>query len=224
MKPYILLFFCFFTVKNVFAQHGDYGYGNSQDIIKQNRVKTLAIYYFRNELDSTLTAINTFDSWGNLLSYKKFSKDGNVITSDTSIYDANHYLVKKIQYEGNKEKHVMTYINNADGKLLSQTVVGDSMYYYNSTIYDENGRLIKAITYGNNVDTTLYNSFYNKKGLLVKNIILDKINGNTVITTDYNAKGRIASKKKVVPGSEYFTVFKYKPNGDNYVVTTTVTT
>lgn len=100
---------------------------------------------------------------------------------------------------------------------------GDSMNYNNTITYDENGRPIRSISYNEYRDTTISNTFYNRKGLVTKNVISNKLNGTTVITMDYNSSGKITKRKIVDSKSQYFAEYKYKPNGDSYEITTTIT-
>jgi len=221
MKVFLTLLFLFSTIKYSFAQD-DYGLNNNDESIKKLKVKSLAIYFFKKEADSILTTINTYDSFGGRLSCKGFSSDGSLLSSDTFIYDTNHYLVKQVRYSGNKISYESTFTNNENGKMLKQIMTGDSLYYEVLCSYDKNGRITSSVGYDNKKDTTVISYTYNKKGLVKKHTIVDNKKDSTVIFTSYNSSGKVIKRKKIYPESRYFSKLKYNGNGENYEVTTTI--
>lgn len=222
MKLLLILLFLFSTDNFLFAQY-DYGYGNNKELIKTAKVKTLSVYYFKAESDSILTHVNSYDSLGNSQNTIMYGSDGNIASSNTFIYNEKNLVIKQVHSNAKKIIYESTFTYDTSGKILNQLLRGDSLHWQFINSYDEHGRIIKSINYDTTSDTTVINTFYNRKGLVEKNTIWSKQNGTTVSTFDYNAKGKMVKKKTIYPDSRYFSTFKYNASGNNYEITTTIT-
>jgi len=223
MKLLLVLLFLFSTDNFLFAQY-DYGYGNNKELIKTAKVKTLSVYYFKSESDSILTHVNSYDSLGNSQNTIMYGSDGNIVSSNTFIYNEKHLVIKLIHSNGSKIIYESTFTYNASGKILNQVLSGDSLHLQVINSYDEHDRIIKSINYDNTGDTTIINTFYNRKNFVEKSIIWNRQNGTTVTAFDYNAKGKMVKHKTISPDSRYLSTFKYNANGNNYEITTDMTT
>ena len=119
----LFLFLSYFS----FAQHEFLNINDHGNYDKGIKVKTLTVYHSETETDSTLTTIHTYDSLGNWLTTKTFSKDGNIFSVDTCIYDDHHYLMRYI-YRSVSDKYEVDYTNEVNGKHIHSKTIADSGY------------------------------------------------------------------------------------------------
>ncbi len=217
MKSFLLLMIMFLTTYSLYSQNRSQEFEN---MIKKNKVKTLKVYFFRNEKDSILTDIKEFDTSGFIINSKMIDSLGNVITNDSSFYDNEHYLLKKVHYFNGKKDSESTLLYSTDRKMVQQIIIDDSTKMRVNSFYDENNRLIKSIIYDDKGDSTLMNTFYNKQGLNVKTTFFNKVYSSTVIYK-YNSLNKISKKVQSDSYSKYTSEFIYNLEGDLVESTTT---
>lgn len=217
MKIFLFLFILCIH-KHSAGQH-NYGYKNDAEMIKRTKVKTLSIYHFINESDSTLTHFNAYDPFGKQLSAKTFYHNGTITLSDTFIYDTNHYLVKTVSTGTHKKLYENTYENDHKGRVLHLIMTGDSVYYESIFRYAKNGRYVESLNFSNKGDTVIIKTWFDRKGLIKKNITTDK-KGNSVIEKDgvFTFINKTPPKTAAVteplePAKRYKTLYSYYPNG-----------
>jgi len=209
MKRILLLAVIIYNSHKLSAQ---FYFGNSisKSTYKVNRVKSLKIFSFESETDSTLTRITNYDTLGNPLSYRTFSKKGIITGIDTFIYDHNNYLIKQINSDGGNRIATSFITNDELGQeIKSETFIDNSLAFHSLKKYDSKNRLVKGSTWNYKNDSIVVKSFYNTEGLKTMTVIFDKNPDSTVILYNYDSNGNILNSYKNAFQSHSESVYTY---------------
>ena len=213
MKRLIILQF---IIGSFFSVEGQNFYGISmfKKDFKAANVKTLKVFLMKNNSDSTLLREDLYDTVGNIILRKIYSKKGNLTTQNTFEYDANDYLVKSTSADGISRLAVTNYTNDAKGNLLAnETIMDGQVIFKNENEFDEKMHLVKTTlsSSAGNSKTLMY--YYDEKWKKVKTIVFDKNNDSTVHLYQYNNDGKFSNTIVKDSNGETGKFYSYNPDG-----------
>ena len=212
MKRLIILQFIIGSFFSVEGQNF-YGISMSQKDFKAANVKMLKVFLMKNNSDSTLLREDLYDTVGNILRRKIYSKKGNLTTQNTFEYDANDYLVKSTSADGISRLAVTNYTNDIKGNLLSnETIMDGQVIFKNKNEFDEKTHLVKTTLSSPTGNSKELMYCYDETGKMIKTVMLDKNNDSTVHFHKYNEDGKLLNTIVKDANGETSKFYSYNSN------------
>lgn len=138
---------------------------NKDSILKSTHVKTETYFSFFSPTDSAVYCINNYDTLGNIISSKTFTKNGESKESDSLLYNDNNFLFSKLIY--NKKgsvKSTWNYEYDTFGNCISAKEYEKNgiISCLSKSLFNDKHQLV--VTYQKSLNKTYFQSakyFYN---------------------------------------------------------------
>lgn len=182
--------------------------------LKAAKVNVLRVYLMQSNSDSTLLREDAYDTLGNIVVRRIYSKKGRLTGEYSYKYDINNYLITTIYSYGPARKSLMNYKNDLQGHVLGiETTDSDTMIFNSRNEYDTDMNQIRSVNINSAGDSMVVKSFYNEKGKRIKSIVFDKKPDSTVHDYEYNSEGKFLSISTKGFKSETTKSYIYNSNG-----------
>ena len=187
----------------------EYEYDVNNNIVKET------LYY--NETVFSIYEY-TYDSNGNMIKELYYERTYEPAAYPPSLqytleytYDANNLLIKKAKTNGKNVTHTATYIYDAQGKVIEESI-GSDIYRYT---YNESGKLLKKTL----EDTTLDEYTYDVNGNLIKHtFIYSPTSSNfNVYEYTYDADGKLI-REVHTEGNKAPIIYDYTYDADGNLI------